>query len=299
MNNRTPSQKQIAANQCNARRSTGPRTAAGKAASSRNAIKHGILTRDVVLCGLQVRERAKEFHALRKQFWEQYAPVGPVEKMLVDRIVTTHWRMSRVVRAESGEIELSVDGGHWRRNQPDQTRKEAFLAIHAALFDVALEFEKTSTGLRQLRHLLKAVRATVEKDGEISDAAVQETYINGKPNALTDEVVDRRDLAIQNADGLDAEAWKARRRSQHLACMDNMLEFYEWKIKEAEKRERDEEYSLQAAAILPSAEKLDKILLSETTMERQLYRAMAQLERLQRMRRGEDIPAPVSLEITR
>lgn len=35
------SAKQIAANRANARRSTGPRTAAGKARSSRNAFKHG------------------------------------------------------------------------------------------------------------------------------------------------------------------------------------------------------------------------------------------------------------------
>ena len=33
--------------------------------------------------------------------------------MLVDQIVTTHWRLRRALKAESGEIALSVDNGHW------------------------------------------------------------------------------------------------------------------------------------------------------------------------------------------
>ena len=36
----------------------------------------------------------------------------------------------------------------------------------------------------------------------------------------------------------------------------------------------------------------------ETTLERQLYRAMSQLERLQRMRQGEAVPAPMVMEVS-
>ena len=43
---------------------------------------------------------------------------------------------------------------------------------------------------------------------------------------------------------------------------------------------------------------LDKILRYEAALERQLYRAMNQLERLQRRRQGETIPAPLSMEIS-
>ena len=54
----------------------------------------------------------------------------------------------------------------------------------------------------------------------------------------------------------------------------------------------------RAAAVLPSGEVLDKILRYETKLERQMYRAMAQLERVQRLRRGEAIPAPLSVEVS-
>ena len=49
------------------------------------------------------------------------------------------------------------------------------------------------------------------------------------------------------------------------------------------------------AADTPDQEVLDKILRYETKLERQMYRAMAQLERLQRMRQGEAVPAPLSV----
>lgn len=43
------SERKLQANRANAKRSTGPRTEAGKAASCRNALKHGILSRSVDL----------------------------------------------------------------------------------------------------------------------------------------------------------------------------------------------------------------------------------------------------------
>ena len=50
--------------------------------------------------------------------------------------------------------------------------------------------------------------------------------------------------------------------------------------------------------MLPSMEVLEKILRYETKLERQMYRAMAQLERLKRMRRGEAVPAPLAVEVS-
>jgi serine phosphatase RsbU (regulator of sigma subunit) len=65
-----------------------------------------------------------------------------------------------------------------------------------------------------------------------------------------------------------------------------------------EEREDAEERARQSAAVLPSADVLEKILRYETALERQLFRAMNQLERLQRRRQGENIPAPLTMEIS-
>lgn len=50
--------------------------------------------------------------------------------------------------------------------------------------------------------------------------------------------------------------------------------------------------------MIPSDKVLDKILRYETKLERQIFCAMAQLERLQRMRQGEAVPAPVAVKVS-
>ena len=48
---------------------------------------------------------------------------------------------------------------------------------------------------------------------------------------------------------------------------------------------------------LPPADATDKLLRYEAHLDRQLYRAMDQLERLQRQRRGENVPPPLNINL--
>ena len=57
------SEKQRRANRQNAKKSTGPKTADGKARASRNALKHGLLAKDVVITGTELTENRAEFDA--------------------------------------------------------------------------------------------------------------------------------------------------------------------------------------------------------------------------------------------
>jgi hypothetical protein len=50
---------------------------------------------------------------------------------------------------------------------------------------------------------------------------------------------------------------------------------------------------------LPSADAADKILRYEAQLDRQLYRAMYQVERLQRQRKGENVPSPLNINLSR
>lgn len=89
-----------AANRRNAQLSTGPRTDAGKAVSARNATKHGLLARQVVLPD----ESATEFDSLRDRLMSDLAPRGELESVLAERIVLAAWRLRRVVRLEATVI---------------------------------------------------------------------------------------------------------------------------------------------------------------------------------------------------
>ena len=68
---------------------------------------------------------------------------------------------------------------------------------------------------------------------------------------------------------------------------------------DVEHKERDDkqETAGQAADVLPSAEVLQKIMRYEGALDRQMYRAMNQLERLQRRRGGEKVSAPLMMDV--
>jgi hypothetical protein len=91
------SDKQIEANRRNARKSTGPRTPEGKDRASNNAVKHGLLSQDVLIPG----EDGTALWELSERLREELEPVGELEDLLVDRIVAAHWRLRRLGRVEA------------------------------------------------------------------------------------------------------------------------------------------------------------------------------------------------------
>ncbi|HME07234.1 MAG TPA: hypothetical protein VKG25_09295 [Bryobacteraceae bacterium] len=73
---------------------TGPRTAEGKAASSMNAMSHGLTSVKVVLPG----ENLADFQHLRHSLLKEYRPDTKTERLLVEEMAAAHWRLQRVRR---------------------------------------------------------------------------------------------------------------------------------------------------------------------------------------------------------
>lgn len=90
------SQKQLQANCRNALKSTGPKTVVGKVKVAKNAVKHGLLSRHIVIDG----ESQAEFNNFRAVLLDDLNPVGPLEQHLADRIIASFWRLNRVRRIE-------------------------------------------------------------------------------------------------------------------------------------------------------------------------------------------------------
>ena len=289
---RTTSAKQIAANRRNAMKSTGPRTARGREASRMNAFKHGILSRQVLVQGRVLQEDEAELEALHRRFWEQFQPEGPLEEMLLDQIVTAHWRLRRALTAESGEIALSVDRrqrGHSRGRSPAVQWME-----WTVLGDPVHAMQGSSIGSSILCDWLTGLREKVEAAGSLPEAEVQK--LAGRLGENECHLVRplKEFLQRQQADAASPE----KHQAGLLAFLDGQIRGFQLNL---ERRAVEEEYEAeasQAAAVLPSGEVLDKIMRYETKLERQMYRAMAQLERVQRMRSGEAVPAPLSVEVT-
>ena len=99
----TPLSRQSQANQRNALRSTGPRTAVGKATVRGNALKHGFLSRHLLIEG----ESPEDFTQLLDELMAEYRPVGVVESGLVEQVAICLWRKARYVRAEAAMVSLN------------------------------------------------------------------------------------------------------------------------------------------------------------------------------------------------
>jgi hypothetical protein len=98
------SYRQIEANRRNALKSTGPRTKAGKLASRRNAVRHG-LTAETVISGL---EDAEDYKAFEAAITADYDAQSAVERELVLRLASVLWRLRRATTMETGLFEIQA-----------------------------------------------------------------------------------------------------------------------------------------------------------------------------------------------
>src|SRR5947207_3612668 len=89
----TTSPAQVAANQANAQRSTGPRTPQGKAISAMNNFRHGFNGAFTVLPW----EQQDEFDLLLGALRDEHKPSSLTETVLVDRMAQSLWLSKRAV----------------------------------------------------------------------------------------------------------------------------------------------------------------------------------------------------------
>jgi hypothetical protein len=167
------SERQAAANRVNARHSTGPKTQKGKAAVRLNALRHGLLTLDVVLPG----EDADAFEDLLNQVRADLSPVGPIEELLADRVGYFMWRLGRLARAETALFDWRIRGFKVAQ-LADQVRayEVPYLTFPLHITDNAAQTEATEA----------LARATDERDqdklllGRALDADAKEGDAFGK-----------------------------------------------------------------------------------------------------------------------
>jgi hypothetical protein len=265
-----------------------------------NALKHGLLAQTVVVRGHKLKESTNEFKKLCQEFYADLNPVGSVEEMLVGQIVTATWRLRRARTAESGEIALSVDAGWWKRENHNPL--PVILNMPRTPFSDPLvtQLERSMRGCHYLIFCLRDLCKDVERDGELTEAALKDFKwgLRDQPDSTVKKLEGFRAWLVTNPEKMKPEALRARHKEEVLKYLDQQIREHEFWMDRREEREDAEERARQSAGMLPSAEILEKILRYETALERQLFRAMNQLERLQRRRLGENVPAPMTMEIS-
>jgi len=182
-------EEQIQANRQNALKSTGPKSPEGKHRAARNALKHGLLSHDVLLPG----EKAKELRAFREAMFAELAPEGELEEFLADRVVESVWRLRRAVRMERDIIEDKV----WRETLSRARSPDAYLGdpaltgghvaastlCHSDTYDKLGRYEThIERGLYRALHELQRVQA-VRNGGRAPLPLAVDVDVTGLPVA--------------------------------------------------------------------------------------------------------------------
>lgn len=207
------SEKQIQANRQNALKSTGPKSAEGKSRAARNALKHGLLSRDMLLPG----EKPKDLRAFREAMIAELAPQGEFEEFLVDRVVESAWRLRRAVRLERDIIQgklWSEIRSHARNpdlylgdTMPTGDRVAADTLCHSDTYDKLGRYEThIERGLYRALHELQRLQA-VRNGGRVPLPLAVDIAVTGLPVEEAAPLAPRHERREETLAGGEAPAW--------------------------------------------------------------------------------------------
>jgi len=152
--------KQIAANRRNAQKSTGPKTAEGRAIVSRNAITHGLTAARAVVLP-EEQEEFDQFAAAMRYEWD---PQSPLEQFYLERVIHCCWRLKRVTRMETSVfLALRQKEGVVSAQDDPAMLGRAYIEGHSVLTSLSRHERQIERSLRDAQHEIELalyVRAT-------------------------------------------------------------------------------------------------------------------------------------------
>ena len=244
------------------------------------------------------------------RLWQEYEPVGVLEETLVQRIATCLWRLARVLRAENGEIRKRLDcaiaEGVLRASDKRNLDMAALDLLGVGLlFSTSNEtdqklstrerlsvMQKYQSDLRRndksveyLRVALSKVKSELASKGHLSEP-VQELLVD--TFGLTNNVFVKACLLLAGGKTLVRDSSPEEASDEETPNgIDVAIRVIDLRMKELESLKQ---YRLESAKLereaearslsLPAEDATDKLLRYEAHLDRQLYRAMDQLERL-------------------
>lgn len=150
-------QKQLEANRQNAKLG-GVKTKEGKAVSKYNALKHGLLSKEVLLDG----EDEKMLVEVGKKLRAELDPQTELELVLVDRITANVWRLRRVMQIEREMIDDDRHTTDFMDRPKEMTLGEAFSYdfVNCDTYGKLIRYETSiERGIYRALHELQRIQA--------------------------------------------------------------------------------------------------------------------------------------------
>ncbi|MHC4645130.1 MAG: hypothetical protein ACYTBJ_06495 [Planctomycetota bacterium] len=298
------SKKQLAANRNNAPKG-GAKTPEGRAVVKYNALKHGLLAKETVITVGDGAENPEEFNRLLQDLNEQLKPEGILEEMLVEKIAAAYWRLRRAYAYEVGLIKQELDTAEddfygrtdWDGDKPNKMDEEIDAELRKNEAEIN-NWEKCCKRLSCMRSGVKPLEDTFELDDPWEWLHDKYSYLlphdaDGEPTIWGSDKL--REFLNNNANWSDDDIWAAL-----IAVCEEKVKEYKDEVAGLTKQKEKNRLKLQVIRKLgniPSRDELDRLLRYEGVIERQFCKALNQLERLQRLRAGDNVPAPVQLEV--
>ncbi len=292
----TVSEKQLKANKKNAQKA-GVKTAEGKAIVKYNTLKHGLLAKEVVITIGEGAENPDEFNDLLEDLKIQLAPAGTLEEILVEKVAVAYWRLRRAYRYEVGLIrqELDTTTDDFYDSEINKTDEEIDHDIEQQKI-AAEPWEKDKKDFTKMHKARKPLEEIYEWGENWEWLAEKFEYLVAEDEDYEGFDPESLRKSLNNYAGWsDDQIWQAL-----IEICEEKMDEHKKEIADLQKQEETNRLRLQVVKKLgniPSKDELDRLLRYEGTIERQLYKAMNQLERLQRMRAGDNVPAPVEVDV--
>ena len=277
------------------RRSTGPRTAAGKRRSRSNALKFGIFSHMLLS-----HESAAEHEWALQEFRKYFRPVGLPEDVLVQELVTIVWRRRRLIAAETAEISKgrSLDAA------------DSVSAQLTEAWDVARAGDSSGGILRHSENIfvlrdaigaLSLFRCLIAEVGiakELEPRILRRLYgLNhdgSAPIGLLNFFEAMSATAISAAGRDDSESVEILKQSV-LDELDVEIVRLETLLSQRQRIEQERLRLQQTASLVPID--VERLIRNEAHLSREFNRSVRALQSLQRSRLGRPDPPEINVDI--
>jgi hypothetical protein len=297
----TSNEKQLAANRGNAKKSTGPKTRAGKAMVALNSVAHGIYCVSPVIEG---SESKRAWTAYRFAMLDNLAPIGMLELTLAERIILTAWRLRRITHFETAQIRIAQesafeDVGRTLKFKLDRHQRGADEVDVQKILDepswrewrwrsvsaLATASDTTVLAAEEAEDLLWYVHEQLGQTADFDRYCSQLTAPNAWQMGWIRQLI--RGLCEKHRKPFEEllRTLSTRAAEEHAKSLDTATVAHA----SLEKYRREH--------LLPDTEDLEKIQRYEAHLSRQFHRDLHELQRLQAARLGHPVAAPIAIDV--
>jgi hypothetical protein len=238
----------------------------------------------------------------------QFCPEGSIEEMLVEKIAVAYWRLRRAYRFEVGLIRQELDTvsndyferKDWNGNRINKSDDEIGEEIRSEKI-ILKEWKKDKRDLQRMYDEGQSIHKTYDLEDNWLLLYEKMSYYHQDEDWNIEEDEDEtlppekvKEFLSNKLGWSDSRIWETL-----IGICDKEIEGSRGRIMSLERKRENNILRLQVLKKLgniPSKLELDRLLRYESSIERQFYKALNQLERLQRIRLGDNIPPPLEVE---